>query len=735
MIERGRIKELTTPGLGDSLFSIRMKNEILFRRKNKVIVEKGNHILSELYVATALKNLESLGFTFSLKLLEAVRTMSKEDFLLWYKKITALIKKSVGAHVHHEPMYPNFPNQVMEMDRAELYMNAIRHYLDFVVRDLTGLHTPNRGLPDSEKEERFPLLQRTDLKIIGHGTEEELRESLKMVFASATSISETDREDLAWAISYFDADTLYTSVLPETIPMKETLSFTVARLHAENKIDEERISSYFKTATDVLRFAVALSEGDTSLSIPTRFRSFKRAERRLLLSILERVGNRTEDMLRYPSMWKRLGERLHPGEHKHKYPKTFESFDVIRNDLDFETFNSKVERAFLDRNIQSALTLLKQRPGEFGRRLDHLLRNASETELIVKGFREVASEIATPVLLQVMAHFKDRPKKHDHRVFFPKGQVAHAHLIENKLPSLDVELCLSVVEICQNTLILRFTELPPLGKVMIDKSLKTQLVPFSQRTASRSLRTLTRGSTFTIPKGDTIRFFTYWCEGKVEGRHSGRLDIDLSSTIYTDKWALIDHISFTNLYSKNLNSVHSGDITSAPNGASEFIDLHIPTLLKKGVRYVVMSLLSYSEQSFVEMPECFAGWMMRDEPGSGEIYEPSTVVDKIDLSGDKNTSIPVILDIVERKMIWCDLSLSHEPDYDTNTVESHAKGIVAIGTAMTNLVKASLFDLFTLHAQARGVIVESREEAEIIFSLHEGITPFDSEIIMSEYLA
>ncbi|MFD2349516.1 hypothetical protein ACFSTC_09245 [Nonomuraea ferruginea] len=70
--------------------------------------------------------------------------------------------------------------------------------------------------------------------------------------------------------------------------------------------------------TDVLRLACALSGGDVTLATPTRFRSFRRAERRALLRALDAVATPAKlgDVPRHRERWKRLGERLHP----HEYP-------------------------------------------------------------------------------------------------------------------------------------------------------------------------------------------------------------------------------------------------------------------------------------------------------------------------------------------------------------------------------------------------------------------------------
>lgn len=84
----------------------------------------------------------------------------------------------------------------------------------------------------------------------------------------------------------------------------------------------------------------------------------------------------------------------------------------------------------------------------------------------------------------------------------------------------------------------------------MDEQLKNHLVPFSQRSASKALRTLSRGSKVDLPEGDTIRFFLWWKEGYVNGQHTGRVDIDLSAAMYDEDWQYKEHVSFTNLRSK-----------------------------------------------------------------------------------------------------------------------------------------------------------------------------------------
>ena len=700
-------------------------NSIYLRRKNKVVLDSSNGKLEPEDLATILKNIESLGYTFSPELIECVASLSLPEASLFYSRLVEDLKQALGANVKYAPMYPNFPVQVMEMAEARLYLNAIVHYL--------GRNLGVRVLPQYAKENRPALADKIKLTVIGLGTEAELLAIFRNLLAANTSFSDRDRQDLTLFATAFPH--LLIEMLPTEIGYKENLAFVASLVLDNCDAAEKLLTPYFKTATDVLRLATAMSQGDISLAENTRFRSFSRPERRLLLGLLERCGSIVGDMLRHQKRWLRLGERLHPFEYKKRYPNCDRAFDILRNNRSFQTFNSSLETAFTEQRWHDALKLLQTRPGELARKLDFLLRNSEDSSIVINSFEKVAAKIATPVLLQLISHFESRNEPHELRVFFPKGNVAKAFAIENELSAIDESVCRAAVEICDRVLIDRFAQLPTLGKVFVDERLKNFPVPFAQRSASKSLRQLTRGSRLPIPEGDTVRFFIWWKEGVVNNIPTNTVDIDLSAVMYDAEWNYLEHISYTNLKSKKYQAAHSGDIVSAPDGASEFIDLDIASILKYGGRYVVANVLSFSEHSFCNLPECFAGWMIRQDSSTGEIYDPRTVQNKVDLTANTTISIPAILDLEQREILWTDMSLHRQPSWGRgNNVENNQKGMVLIGKAMTSLTKPDLERLFKLHAVARGEIVDSLAIAETVFSVEEGITPFEIEEIAANFL-
>nr|MBP6352043.1 hypothetical protein [Candidatus Obscuribacter sp.] len=148
--------------------------------------------------------------------------------------------------------------------------------------------------------------------------------------------------------------------------------------------------------------------------------------------------------------------------------------------------------------------------------------------------------------------------------------------------------------------------------------------------------------------------------------------------------------------------------------------------------YIVMVIKSYTMQPYCDLPECFAGWMSRQQPGSGEIYEPKTVVDKLDISSDSQIAIPAIFDLVAKKVIWVDLSLTSYPGW-SNTIAVNRKGIQVSLQAMVEMSKPDLYDLLSMHARARGTLVESRDNADVVYSADD--LPFDLTHIASQFMS
>lgn len=726
-------------------------NEILLRRKNKVILGIGTaKVANDRCITTIMKNIEELGYTFSREVFDVLRTYSVNELTEFYLELKAALMKLKGANVVYMPMYADFPKGVMDAHFSELYINAMVHYWS------DGILYPKNHRKCVN--DRLPLFDETKVKVLQLGSEADVRQIFDNICMSRTSISKTDREDIAYL---FETENMK---LSDNIPHKENAAYIAALYLQKNPMASvSELRKYIKTATDVLRLVTAMSDGDVSLAENTRYRSFSRRQRRMIMELLSGCPNIEEDMLRYKERWIRIGERIHPSEfdcsrYTLEYDRAINAFDKLRNNRKIETFAGKVEFDLAYGEYESALAELVKRPGELARRLDQLLRETYK-EPVIRSFASVAEKVPTPVLLQVREHFLHRSEHTDVRVFFPKGRLAKCHSERNNLPDIDERYCQEVVRICENALVKIYGQREPMGKVYLSDDYRNYVVPFSQRSVSKALKTIVRGSRLSMSsQTNAVRAFIWWtnmdkCD--FESYDSGRIDIDLSAAIFDENWNYMEHVSYTNLKSEKYKACHSGDIVNGGpvdgDGVSEFLDMDVDSVVRYGARYVVYQVYSFTGQNYAEMPHAMFGWMERADVNSGEIYEPKTVEQKLDLTADSTVCIPVIFDCVKREFIWCDMNLSLSGVHTNtggNNLESNLSGVAAVCYSMVNMKKPDLYDLIALNVMGRGVLVDNREDADIVFDtalyLNNDtvenerdkmvITPYDTELFMSEYL-
>ncbi len=176
-------------------------------------------------------------------------------------------------------------------------------------------------------------------------------------------------------------------------------------------------------------------------------------------------------------------------------------------------------------------------------------------------------------------------------------------------------------------------------------------MPFSERTAARSLLAVPRGSSIPLPSGRVVRLFLHWAQPD-----RIRVDLDLSVSFYDAAWEFLGACDYTNLRFLEHKAIHSGDFTSAPrpDGASEFVDLDIARLFASDVRYAVMVVFAYNIP-FERLRRGFAGLMGRDEPEAA-VFDARTVKQRIDLQGRSRVCAPMAIDFHERRVLWMDVN-------------------------------------------------------------------------------
>lgn len=721
------------------------KQEASLLLMKKIMVPKSEETdrVSIEHVATFNANLMSLGFVLSPDVVEAcVKNLAESKFDIWSKELSELLIKYNGSRNNMKPMYPNFPQQVMKMDERELFLNALIHYIT------NGEWTP-------KYKEVIKLRTESILapKVIGLTNDNELMSYAKKLAEMPISMSEQQKEILTFLLNMYPEEISFNG--PFNMTNKENMAFTIHCISKSSYVvyktwKDVLAEKNIHTITDILRLAAVFLGEDASLTEHNRFTSIKRSDRRFLLSLInnyyrDNVYQAVEDAARYQNLWKIVLEQLHPGDYKNKYIYAYQFAVKVREDK-LRTWYSKLEKAYSENNLRKVIPMLKRRPGEFARRLERTVRvainNVQDTNsdtidavTVIKEFASIANQVDKTILLQLDAYFANKASGNPSanvRTFFPKGQMSKVYVVEEDRTEINPFLYAMCRSACMNALIDIYADREKLGNVYIDPKVGDFTVPLKLRNASNQLQTISRGSRMRLPENtNVLRLYTWW--KNISESYNGRVDIDLSATFYDENFdKAMNEIYYRNL--REEGCCHSGDIVTAPNGAAEFINIDIETLLQKGVRYIAMSINSFNHVDFCDMPECFAGVMAIDEVEDREpTFDPAKSFIRSDISTASTACIPMVFDLVTKEVIWVDSVVPH--DNFVNNV-AHCKG------SMANLVRGiicasypTLDDLIILNIVARnGKLVNDKEEADIIFSLDEGITPFDLEIINSEWV-
>lgn len=679
---------------------------------------------------------ESLGYVLSHA---DVVLLSKQDLTAhaWmHRHVTPALRERLGGHVRMDPMYPNFPKQVMSATEAELLLNALAHY----VGDDLGL----RVLPEYTKLPRKPLRTKDrKVRALRLVNLPQLRELLSDLVTMNTVWTPAQAElaehamplMLAWGVVGAD----------RAAPQRENQARMTARwlrLLGEKRLPPgaEQWPCSRVSTTDILRAAVAYSGGDPSLassSEKVRFAKLSRPQRRALMGAFERAVTQTQDPVvdlhAHRQSWLRLGEQLHVGEWSKHMPKAVAAMAALRNQPAPQSWQGKLD-ALLGQPATSGTTqavadLFAVNPGYAARALVRVLRWAgseAHAQTLLSAFEAQASKVDTPVLLTLEATLRADQAGPRERVMLPKGQAAWRYRVGAHRGVVSNNILGSAAQVCASTIEARFSALPALGSVYVEDGLDDVLVPKGLRSASDSVAVATRGSALPVGKdAKIVRLFLWWKDAA-----DRYVDVDLSAVGMSSSFSQTETCNFQALRGKGL--VHSGDFVSAPDGAAEFVDVHLDAL-RSDTRYIVLAANVYSGPAFSQLPECFVGWQERTtgKGQRGEVMELATVVDKFRVTANSKGFLAAAFDVKERKLVWLDLPINTRSGFSIH----HSGSEVAQVVEDFQLYAASqpkLSRLIELHIQSRGgTLVDDPAKAEVVFSVTPRLPTFDGQQVIA----
>ncbi|WP_055529802.1 TerD family protein [Streptomyces graminilatus] len=582
--------------------------------------------------------LTSAGFKLSAELFARLSGLSPAAVLHTAKRTLRTLTEMVGAHVRHNSYFIDFPANVPDTEEfwARCVVKALGDdrsrenvltQLAHGVLDLLSLPAYGRyqhtyeELLAAQDELIASAGDRVTVLHLGGDLEDELTDLYLALAGSRTPLGEDHLNDLRIL-----AGQCALGPQPDAIPVRENRAV----------VNEARLAVgaglLLDTVTDVLRLACALSGGDVTLQEPTRFRALGRPARRALLAGLDAVvaanPAKLADVHAHREPFKRLGERLHPHEYP-RWPHAADVFAVARGEKEARSFDSRVEMLLGEGDVPGALRLLKSAPGKLFRSLDLLLRSAvgqEERDAVLAAAVEVAPGVSGRVVLSVREHFHNRDRETgESRVFVNRrgrAWVSADHRPPVSVPDRDRLIAALDAELRHR--------LPTPGRLLIDPDILDVALPLSGRATASGLGVLPRGSVSQVD-GERLRFFVYWKEA------ARRTDYDLSVLLLNADYSTDAWLSYTSL--TTVGGRHSGDVTEAPDGASEFIDL---TLDRVRGTLIAPQVNIYAGEGFDEVEESFFGFMLRDGEQKGRPFEPRTVRMKSELRGVGRVALPLV---------------------------------------------------------------------------------------------
>lgn len=725
-------------------------NEVSTRYLSSVVIESNQiienkeELISYFEVSMLNMDIAQYGYTFGMDVLEKLHTMSKEEVNSFAETLNKVMEEFKRTDIKAVPLFKRFPynldvnetkylkNRIIgfeenfqrrilneENQKNSYQMLSCGHLINTNVFDLrefgacpicqykvVELDTVPKNMP--------PLINTTPLIILTLSTSKDVFAVFKNMMDSKLAYSPDFKKTIDGFFEHFGSN--IKGLLPKEIIIKENAAYITSKIfEVDSKKPIILAKNYIKTATDVLRLAVAFSGGDISLAENTKFKLTNK-QRHFIMSLLDNVSSSLEeDLLRNKEGWLRLSRTLHVGSFSKKYPTAFSAIDKLRNNArEIKTFNSSFEAAMLankydDSALLDVLEIVMGRPGVFARNLDCLLRtNQREQYFILEQFKKIIKDVSTNVLLSVYKHMSERNNLKE-RIFIPKGNSLNVAFGSKPMGSFSINVIMEIKEMIMIEVQSRFNKKEFYENVYIDPSIENLIVPFAMRANSLDSLNMTRGSRIKIAdETDVVGLFINWHDNETECK---RIDLDLSAVFLNEDFKKVSSVSYQGYSSEKTGAYYSGDIQSGKgkHGGYEGINIDLKSRgiklnMDNGARYVAMSVIVYAGTSFNTF-NAVAGYQEREKLKGGSALEASKVKTKFQISGSGRSCLPLLFDLKTREIIWVDAHMKSN-NLRFKNIETEAKSIGNIVKAFVQLkdYKLSMKELMDFHSGRFGQI-------------------------------
>ena len=726
-------------------------NSIALRHLNGIYITKNvtnnvNKTLSIEELATLIKKFEGYGYIFSKELAIAISKEERNTIIDKLKSVIEVIE-DFKSDKNYTVFYKNFPDEVINMSEVDLYINQILHYW-------IGYLPSNSENVIKEDVEPSKLVKARELNLI----DDEMIEKLFIdLLSSNVTLSEQYLDDVCVLTNNKSIKELEKYM--EYIQMKETLTTVSSYILKKEGV----LIGNFKTATDILRLIAKIS-GDELNNKHIHFAYFSRTELSQLMTKLENLQNPMPDIKRYSKPWHTFFKLYAKKINFNKYPKVRNAVDMLFGDISYMTergkINEKINRlpAMSEEELDNFVKEYIVFYGDYVREILSLLNKAKENqyEKLLLGLENCVTKVNTRILFQLydrIINLKAKDKTVP-RLVNSKGKWRRL----KESISLSNELLNRILQIVEDGIKTQLKEKETLGKVFIDEDYKNIMLTTSEKDSNVSLRPMTRGSRIAFnSNAEVLRFFVAWknldektlkelntAYSKLDEKTLkeltpmySRVDVDLSALTFNENLEFNDVAAYYN--QKKSGFAFSGDITNAPEGALEYIDVFdLERLKKKGNRYILMQIRSYNGYTFEEINSVYAGVMELTSIEAKEkknMYS-TAITEGFQIVSSERTTNTILVDLKKFEYIWLDMNMDgYRLDVFQNAL--NCEEIPYLNDMLRYFSRKqyiTMYDLLKLNADVRGILTKDKKEADVIFEKVDNKNNLRLADILSNYL-
>lgn len=643
------------------------------------------------------------------------------------KSLTQMINKArkiVGADRNMIPVYPGFPKQVQELSTITLFVEQLMHYWSHGVLlpdypDVTRNGIALADIARSARETKVMTAKKAAEYFIENLTKNTIalsNDDRELLKGSVDLLSPSISEVAEIIAKSKNSENIQALVLAANDVLKKT--------HSVNEMIQEWVPSV-RTVDGVLRIVLAVSTDVVSdgrrndyvkavynlmdsKTNSIRMMNLSRPSRRVVMQHLSKLsqGFNADYIVAHRNLWRRIMRMIHP------YSLSLDDnakriSDIIHENIEYKTFNSLVEEALAEKNVEKVVELLgENQPGNLLRRIVSILRmcdNKNDAKILSDS---VEKNCGKSKLTTLISAYNGVLSTNDSHARLTRVAGLNNTLVEKEIQEVNPLYVSMLISSLSNVIkenLSKNTDSPN-GVV---GTVSNENVPLVRRDLATTDREMNRGEVLSLAgDGDTVRLFNHW-----NNNQDGSGYMDTGAVILNNDFETKSVITWDSWARGRSWSTYSGDKLVYPgDNAVEYIDVDMKKLKESipDAKWIAMTIQSWS--GFVTKDvDVIAGVMLRSEPDSGEVFDPRTLTTAFKPTSESLQSVPLVINIETGEMIWIDSS--------SGSTESgvSAKNDDSVGTVVYDEIerpRLTMGELAEMWAEAHGAETDSTKKVD-----------------------